>query len=611
MSPSRTRPRPPKRSVGAPADRARKHADRSTGRRIGTSTELSPVLLLGAGTGEASCGILYLASFLRRHGIEAFVRLNDDDDSEAAIEQSLRQLLERVRPKLVGISLKWFHHLARAKLLAETIRALDPGVKIVLGGNTAAYYWRELSLWDCVDEVVLGDGEVPLLALCRNEPNPPNVVTRNRAGAPDRLPLTYVQGTKSAEVHYSHFDALFLSRMDLHRFSGWVAPGKGCGENCLYCGGTRGVQEASFGRPKSFLRPVESVQLDHREVVPRSWQLRYDFSGSSAEFLSRIWKGLDLSAHATTYFLWGVPPSDLVEALAGAFGRVFLVLDIGCFSETQRTEQQKRGLLKPCPTDAQLFHVLDHCARFPNLKVEVSGIAGLPFASARTLQEERALMERLFERGCVVGYQRLEAQPGALVTEHPDRFGMVAEARTFDEFLRYFDACGAAGEGAGAHYGAVPMVRYRDAALERAVQETFEELDEQAHAQAEAAAHTELDDRTRLVDVTLGRLEMTVGEWLGSHQVPTRAAQEPVTVLRGRDGLGLACAPGLSPRRFAHPSLQQGSDAALMLEAMALFRRPTRVLDAVAKLHQRTKLDGESSRELVAHLVAGRFLQPG
>jgi hypothetical protein len=34
-----------------------------------------PVLLLGGGRGEATCGILYLAGFLRRNGVEAAVRL--------------------------------------------------------------------------------------------------------------------------------------------------------------------------------------------------------------------------------------------------------------------------------------------------------------------------------------------------------------------------------------------------------------------------------------------------------------------------------------------------------------------------------------------------------
>src|SRR5512138_3369887 len=101
---------------------------------------------------------------------------------------------------------------------------------------------------------------------------------------------------------------MFLSQLDLHCFSGWVAPGKGCTENCLYCAGTREVQRATFGRAKPFLRAVASVQRDHREIVSRTWQLRYDFPGGTTEFLERAWAGFDLSRHCATFFLWGTLP---------------------------------------------------------------------------------------------------------------------------------------------------------------------------------------------------------------------------------------------------------------------------------------------------------------
>src|SRR6218665_1797935 len=97
---------------------------------------LSPVLLLGAGAGEATCGILYLASFLRRGGIEAYVRLWDGDEDEAAVEKSIEQLVRRVRPKLIGLSLKWFHHAARCLTVARTIRRVAPDVHITVGGNS-------------------------------------------------------------------------------------------------------------------------------------------------------------------------------------------------------------------------------------------------------------------------------------------------------------------------------------------------------------------------------------------------------------------------------------------------------------------------------------------
>lgn len=570
-----------------------------SGRRV-----LSPVLLVGAGSGEATCGILYLASYLRRAGIEAFVRLYDADETEDEVERSLEALVARVRPRLVGISLKWFHHVHRALKVARTVRALDPEIRVVVGGNSASYWWRELSAYDCLDHVVLGDGERPLLALCQGEPSPPNCVTRDPDGKPRRLPLEYVQGSANTEdIYYSHFDDLFLSRADRHAFSGWVAPGKGCGENCLYCGGARGNQKAAFGRAKPFLRSEESVRRDHREIADKTWQLRYDFAGSTAEFLTSTWAGVDLSHHACTYFLWGTPRLELIDALAGSFERVYMVLDIGCFSEQQRQEQMRRGLLKPCSSDRELLDVIERCRRHANLDVEVSGIAGLPFASAATLEQEVRLVERVIGLDCVVGSQRLEAQPGALATEHPARFDMVAEARTFPEFLDYF-------ERREPGDNSVPMLRFRDAALEAAVQRTSDRVDALAFAHRDKRRRVPVHARTRLVNTAPSTQHFALGDWLGSHRAPARVAREPVTVVRSVEGFTLACAPSVSPRKFTDPALEQGEDAKLLLTALAVFERPTTVAHAITELGAKTRLDPDSAQEVIHHLVEGRFLQP-
>ncbi|HEX5752248.1 MAG TPA: cobalamin-dependent protein [Archangium sp.] len=565
---------------------------------------LSPVLLVGAGTGEATCGILYLAGYLRRAGIEAFVRLYDGDQTEDEVARSLEALVARVRPRLVGISLKWFHHVHRALLLARTLREIDPEIRIIVGGNTASYWWRELKELDCIDHIVLGDGERPLLALCQGDPSPPNCVTRAPDGTPRRLPLEYVQGaTNSDDVYYSHFDDIFLSQQDRHAFSGWVAPGKGCGENCLYCGGARGNQKAAFGRAKPFLRAEESVRRDHQEIAPRTWQLRYDFSGSSAAFLQGTWAGVDLSRHSCMYFLWGVARMELIDALAGTFEHVHMVLDIGCFSEQQRQEQMRRGLLKPCASDPQLLEIIDHCRRHENLDVEVSGIAGLPFASADTLKEEVRLVERIIGLDCLVGYQRLEAQPGALATEHPARFDMVSEARTFTEFLEYFEQREPGDV-------SVPMLRFRDAALERAVQRTSEHVDALARKHEEKKRRVAIHGGTRLKNTAPATLRFKLGDWLGAHQVPAKVAQEQVTVVRSVEGTQLACAPSVSPRKFSDPTLDLGEDGRILLAALATFERPTTVASAVTQLGAKARLDPHSAREVIEHLVNGRFLQP-
>ncbi|GMU06099.1 B12-binding domain-containing radical SAM protein [Corallococcus caeni] len=565
---------------------------------------LSPVLLVGAGTGEATCGILYLASYLRRGGIEAFVRLWDGDESAGEVTDSFERLIARVRPKLIGISLKWFHHVDRALLIARTIRKIDPSIRIVVGGNSASYWWKELSAFDFIDHVILGDGEAPLLALCNGDEAPPNCVTRHPDGRPRRLPLAYVQrSTNTQDVYYSHFKDIFLSQRDAHSFSGWVAPGKGCGENCLYCGGARGNQKADFGRAKPFLRSEENVRRDHQEIAGRTWQMRYDFAGSTAEFLGSTWAGVDLSRHCCTYFLWGVPRVELVAALAATFQRIYMVIDIGCFSEQQRLEQMSKGLLKPCARDRELLEVIESVRRHPNVDIEISGIGGLPFTNRERLAEELRLVEQVIGLDCVVGYQRLEAQPGALVTEHPARFDMVTEAKTFAEFLGYFERREPGDV-------SVPMIRFKDAELEAAVQRNSDRVDALAWKHRDARKRVDLNGRTRLKNTASVAERFTLGDWLGSHRAPVKLSKEPVTVLRSVDGITLSCAPSVSPRRFNDPTLTQGEDGAILLAALDAFKQPTSVSNAVTHLGSKARLDPQSAREVIDHLVDGRFLQP-
>jgi hypothetical protein len=565
--------------------------------------ELSPVLLLGAGTGEATCGILYLAGYLRRGGIEAYVRLQDDDVFEKDMVRSLGALVARVRPRLVGISLKWFHHVHRALTMARILRKIDPTLRIVLGGNSATHWWRELLAFDCIDDVVLGDGEAPLLALCRGEPEPPNHATRAMRNGP-RPKLSYVQGLRNSdEAYYSHFDDIFLSHRDRHAFSGWVAPGKGCAESCMYCAGARKNQQSDFGRVNPFLREPESVRRDHVEIAPRTWQLRYDFSGSSVEFLQSGWAGVDLSAHSCTYFLWGVPQVGLIDALARAFAQVHVIIDVGCFSEAQRLGLIGRGILKNCASDADIFKLVDECRRYDTLDIEIAGIAGLPSANAATLREEVRLVERVLKLDCVLGYQRLEAQPGALVTDQPERFDMRSEARTFEEFRTYFSRREPGADD-------VPMVRFADAALEAEVQRTADHVGGLMSAKARAQERkNRVDGTTKLQNTTQSTQRYSLGAWLGPDRVAPGLASEPVTVVRSVNGAEIVCAPTVGARRAVDPTIEQGETARLLLSTLGAFAAPTPVARAVKQLGVTARLDADAVHEAVEHLVAGRFLE--
>lgn len=564
---------------------------------------LAPVLLLGAGAGEAACGILYIASYLRRGGVEAYVRVFDWDVTEDDMMASLQPLLGRVRPRVVGLSLKWFHHVYRAIQLARIIRAIDPTIRIVIGGNTAAHWRQELSALDCFDDIILGDGELPLLALCQGHPAPPNTISRGASGTPKRMPLGYVQSaTNSDDVYYSHFPELFLSERDRNAFSGWIAPGKGCKENCLYCAGARKNQREDFGRLNPFVRPEGPVRRDHAEIAPHTWQIRYDFPGSTAEYLNATWAGVDLSKHLCTYFLWGLPTVEMIEALSNTFAKVYVVLDIGCFSQLQRQTLMGKGVLKPCPTDAELFGFIERARKNRNVELEVSGIAGLPFASTETLREEVKFAETVIAMDCVGGYQRLEAQPGALVTDRPERYEMETEAKSFSEFLSYFEKLEPGDN-------SVPMIRFKDRALEAEVQRTSEQVSEMAWAHRTKRRKVPTKPSSPLRNTTASTRRYSMGEWFGSHHVPAKIANEPLTVVRSAYGAYLNLTTSVGPRKFADPTLMQGEPARILLEALATFEKPMAVSQGASQLAAKARIDADTAREAIEFLAEGMFLQ--
>ncbi len=116
------------------------------------------------------------------------------------------------------------------------------------------------------------------------------------------------------------------------------------------------------------------------------------------------------------------------------------------------------------------------------------------------------------------------------------------------------------------------MLRFRDAALEEAVQRTSEHVDALAWEHRAARRRVPINGRTRLLNTAPSTLRFKLGDWLGPHKVPAKVAQEQVTVVRSVDGTGLVCAPSVSPRRFTDPTLDQGEDGQILLSRPGRLR---------------------------------------
>jgi hypothetical protein len=402
------------------------------------------VLLLGDTTGTATTGLLYLASYLRRNGIEAYCQWNDPHKTAAALETNVKKILSRLRPGIVGISMKWFPHIARALEICRIVKKNDPHIKVVVGGDTASFFWEHIIRCEYIDYVVLGDGEVPLLKICLGQDNIPNCVYK-KEGNIVKGDIGYVQDEKnSREIFLSHLDEIFVSAIDpfLAQYV-YIYTGKGCSQQCFYCAGCGNVQKKTFNRAKPFIREVTEARQDIMAVKKYTAAFMFDFDMPADGFFSYyrgLWEGIDLSRHFCLFFLWKIPGQELIELLVNTFKYVYFFIDLVSLSETHRLKLYSLGIVKPQPTDGDIFSFMEGCEKYENIEVVLTSIVGTPYFSTDDFEKSEEFLCKLLDNySCFQGLEwlQLHAQPGAPVTENPDSYALDSCARTYSDFLEF------------------------------------------------------------------------------------------------------------------------------------------------------------------------------
>src|SRR5947207_8458533 len=103
-------------------------------------------------------GMEYIAAALEARGHRVSL-------ADLRFSRSLADEMRRTRPDLVGIAAMHALETDDVVALARRVRALSPGVPIVIGGHTAAAYPAPFLVPE-VTAVVVDDGELVLPALC-------------------------------------------------------------------------------------------------------------------------------------------------------------------------------------------------------------------------------------------------------------------------------------------------------------------------------------------------------------------------------------------------------------------------------------------------------------
>lgn len=402
------------------------------------------VLLIGDTPGSATTGILYIASYLRRHGVEAYCNWNANDRCNENLKQNILELLNEVKPTIVGISMKWFLHIYRVLEMAKIIKEYSSSIQIVLGGNTASYYSDNVIQEEYIDCIIRGDGELPFLKICEGAEYLPNC-TYIKDGEIVKNEITYVQNQEnSKDIYLSDLDKIFVYKNDVYKAPYFfIYTGKGCSMNCCYCAGCRETQEKTFNRKLPFMREIQDVRKDIKAMMAYTGVFMYDFdlpNYDSLDYYKDLWDGIDLSRHFCMFYFWKLPSKDFLEMVSEKYKYVYINIDLASLSERHRKQLTELHIVKPQPSDEEIIQCFKSCSQYDNIEITINQIAGLPYFDERDVDASEKMVQYLAkEFPCFHGidWGRLHAQPGANLAKDAEKYSMHSYASTYEEFLKY------------------------------------------------------------------------------------------------------------------------------------------------------------------------------
>ena len=237
-------------------------------------------------------GLLGLADYLRQNRRSTEI-IHLGVERQKFGEVDLEKILADRDPNIVGLDLHWHFQCYDVIEVAKRIKKLRPDVAVLLGGFTATVFAEEiLKTYDCVDFVIRGESEVPILELH----------TQYRSGkAYDRVANLAYRDGRTVRLNpvsfladqplldsisftdftlmkdYPLFVESFSRYMNLPNLSEAaqkrilrnrkvypVFLGRGCPNACSYCGGGRESHIAINNRRRVSMRSV-----DHQPATGR------------------------------------------------------------------------------------------------------------------------------------------------------------------------------------------------------------------------------------------------------------------------------------------------------------------------------------------------------
>ncbi len=396
-------------------------------------------------------GLMYLASYLRKHNLTCKIAELGVFDTRDALkmgrrvrfglsDEAISDMIQKENPKIVGLTCMYSIYYHDVIEIANTVKKIYPGVKIVLGGNHASSYWQQILRHPSIDYVVLGEGEETFLELSKkllqSEPVAPilGLAFRDKDNAVIK---------NEARHLIKDLDVIPFPALDLIDFKKYLGEGnpfamrfpvagiissRGCPGDCVYC-----TVKAVWGRTWRGRSPKNVV--DEIELLYNTYSIKeFAFLDDSASVDRKRWETIcDEIIARKLDIRWSTPngiahwtlTKDILDKMKKA----------GCYRVTFGIESgdpgTRRFLGKPYSLD-QAKKLIQYANRIGMWTISTN-IIGFPYEQLGSIQKT---IEFAKQSGTdFATFYLLIPQPTSDVYQYFKKEGL----QNFDAFFESFD----------------------------------------------------------------------------------------------------------------------------------------------------------------------------
>ena len=420
-------------------------------------------------------GLLGIADYLNRNGMKCSV-LHQGVEKMNRKSWQLEESLNSMSAPVIALSLHWHYQAYDVIESCKKIREIHPGAYIVVGGSTASFFHEEIVRdFNCVDGVIRGDGELPLLEVVKKVKagegdlsGVPNLTWRNGEGKVISNETTYCADEKMLnelrfanmellENHRTYIDYVSLpfivvkgipKKLNFKMFTARcklfpLCVGRGCAFNCSWCSGSFTPQKEYIScRNKVVWRPHDAVIADIKQALSYGYEAMYtvfDPTPDNQDYFVGLFRRIRAEGlgkklgwmHEAT----GVTSKEFVDEFAQTFSEDYRVIALSPESGNEGIRRRNKGHFS---SNAEYLEMLEYITS-KKVNVEVFFTYGIPGENEELIKDtyrmRGEIVKKYGRRNCLRALS-IEMEPGAPWQLNPDQYGVVSSRKTFADFLK-------------------------------------------------------------------------------------------------------------------------------------------------------------------------------